>query len=207
MTKTFAFSYISVTWLKSAIIAAVYSFAETNQKFFSWIYCKTLLLATIFMYSYILRVAHAQRIRIVAMLHRDNEDRFSKQTPDCLEDKAAKTLKESKASKTFAIVVGAFVVTWIPLIFYPSIAPWSESWYYEGFEWAKTFSLWNSFLNRYIYITGDIGKRPCKCSKLFSAGHVSLLTSLKSAWKYMEKQHLTTDLLLPLISYKLFHLV
>ena len=151
MTKTFAFSYISVTWLTSAIIAAVYSFPETNQKFFSWIYCKTLLLATIFMYSYILRVAHAQRIRIVAMLHRDNEDRFSKQTPDCLEDKAAKTLKESKAAKTFAIVVGAFVVTWIPLIFYPSIAPWSESWYYEGFEWAKTFSLWNSFLNRYIY--------------------------------------------------------
>ena len=151
MTKTFAFSYISVTWLTSAIIAAVYSFAETNQKCFSWIYCKTLLLATIFMYSYILRVAHAQRIRIVAMLHRDNEDRFSKQTPVCLEDKATKTLKESKAAKTFAIVVGAFVVTWIPLIFYPSIAPWSESWYYEGFEWAKTFSLWNSFLNRYIY--------------------------------------------------------
>ena len=27
------------------------------------------------------------------------------------EDKAAKTLKESKATKTFAIVVGAFVVT------------------------------------------------------------------------------------------------
>ena len=151
MTKTFALSYISVAWLTSAIIAAVYSFAETKQEIFLWIYCMALLLATIFMYSYILRVAHAQRIRIVAMLHRDNEDRFSKQTPDCLEDKAAKTLKESKAAKTFAIVVGAFVVTWIPLIFYPSIAPWSESWYYEGFEWAKTFSLWNSFLNRYIY--------------------------------------------------------
>lgn len=67
------------------------------------------------------------------------------------EDKAAKTLKESKAAKTFAIVVGAFVVTWIPLIFYSAIAPWSESWYYEGFEWAKTFSLWNSSLNHYIY--------------------------------------------------------
>ena len=76
--------FYHVTWLTSAIIAAVYSFPETNQKFFSWIYCKTLLLATIFMYSYILRVAHAQRIRIVAMLHRDNEDRFSKQTPDCV---------------------------------------------------------------------------------------------------------------------------
>ena len=151
MTKTFALSYISVAWLTSAIIAAVYSFAETKKEIFLWIYCMALLLATIFMYSYILRVAHAQRIRIVAMLHRDNEDRFSKQTPDCLEDKAAKTLKERKAAKTFAIVVGAFVVTWIPLIFYSAIAPWSESWYYEGFEWSKTFSLWNSFLNPYIY--------------------------------------------------------
>ena len=52
------------------------------------------------MYSYILRVVHAQRTRIVAMVHRDNEDRFSKQT-----------LKQSKAAKTFAIVVGAFVLT------------------------------------------------------------------------------------------------
>ncbi|XP_022787839.1 melanocortin receptor 3-like [Stylophora pistillata] len=151
MTKKFAFSYISFAWLTSAIIAAVFSFAETNQEIFLGIYCMTLLLATIFMYSYILRVAHAQRIRIIAMVHGENQDRFSKQTPDCLEVKAAKILKERKAARTFSIVVGAFVVTWIPLIFYSAIAPWSESWYYEGFEWAKTFSLWNSFLNPYIY--------------------------------------------------------
>ena len=47
MTKTSAFSYVSVAWLTSAIIATLYSFVETNREIFFWIYCMVQLIAKI----------------------------------------------------------------------------------------------------------------------------------------------------------------
>lgn len=151
VTKKFAFIFIFVAWLISAVFASSYSFFEPSH-FFLLGYCMTLLLATILMYSYIFKVAHAQRKKIVAMRYRDQEDPNPKLSTDNQDErKATKTLKERKAAKTFAIVIGVFVITWIPLLVYPLSISRSKSWFYEGFLWAETFSLWNSSINPYIY--------------------------------------------------------
>ena len=151
ITKRFAFIFIFIAWLISAAIATCYSFFEPSH-FFLLCYCMTLLLATILMYSYIFKVAHAQRQKIIAMRYRDQEDPIQQTTDSQDGRKAAKrTLKERKAAKTFAIVIGVFVIAWIPLLVYPLCVSRSKSWFYEGFLWAETFSLMNSFINPYIY--------------------------------------------------------
>lgn len=150
VTKRFAFIFIFITWLISAAMSTSYSFFEPSHVYLLC-YCMTLLLATILMYSYIVKVAHAQRKKIVAMRYRDKEDQNQQKGDNQDERKAAKTLKERKAAKTFAIVIGVFVVTWIPLLVFPLCVSRSKSWFYEGFLWAETFSLLNSFINPYIY--------------------------------------------------------
>ena len=151
VTEKFAFIFIFVAWLISVAFASCYSFLEPSH-FFLLCYCTILLLATILMYSYIFKVAHAQRKKIVAMRYRDREDPSPELSADKIDErKATKTLKERKAVKTFAIVIGVFVITWIPLLVYPLSVSRSKSWFYEGFLWAETFSLWNSSLNPYIY--------------------------------------------------------
>lgn len=151
LTKRFAFIFIFIAWLLSAAIATSYSFFEPSH-FFLLCYCVTLLLATILMYSYIFKVAHAQRKKIVAMRYRDQEDPNQQTAESQDERKAAKkTLKERKAAKTFAIVIGVFFITWIPLLVLPLCVSRSKSWFYEAFLWAETVSLWNSFINPYIY--------------------------------------------------------
>lgn len=150
VTKTFAFIFIFSAWLMSAAIATSYAFFEPSH-IFLLCYCMTLLLVTILMYSYIFKIAHAQRKRIVAMRYRDEEDPSQRTADNQDERKSVKTLKERKAAKTFAIVIGVFVITWIPLLGYPLSVSRSKSWFFEGFLWAETFSLWNSFINPYIY--------------------------------------------------------
>lgn len=151
VTKRFAFIFIFIAWLISAAISSSYSFFEPSHVYLLC-YCMTLLLATILMYSYIFKVAHAQRKKIVAMRYRDQEDPNQHETGDNQDErKAAKTLKERKAAKTFAIVIGVFVITWIPLLVFPLCVSRSKSWFYEGFLWAETFSVLNSFINPYIY--------------------------------------------------------
>ena len=151
VTKKFAFIFIFFAWLISAVFAASYSVFEPSH-FFLLSYCMALLLATILMYSYIFKVAHAQRKKIVAMRYRDKGYPSSKLCTDNQDErKTTKTLKERKAAKTFAIVVGVFVITWIPLLVFPLSVSKSKRWFFEGFLWAETFSLWNSFINPYIY--------------------------------------------------------
>lgn len=127
-------------------------FIFQTEPFFLLCYCMALLLATILMYSYIFKVAHAQRKKIVAMRYRDQEEQNPELSNDSQDEKkTTKTLTERKAAKTFAIVVGVFVITWIPLLVYPLSVSRSKIWFFEGFLWAETFSLWNSFINPYIY--------------------------------------------------------
>ena len=151
VTKKFAFIFIFVAWLISAVFASSYSFFKPSH-FFLLGYCMALLLATILMYSYIFKVAHAQRKKIVAMRYHDQEERNTELRNDNQDErKTTKTLKERKAAKTFAMVIGVFVITWIPLLVYPLTVSRSKIWFFEGFLWAETFSLWNSFINPYIY--------------------------------------------------------
>lgn len=151
VTKKFAFIFIFVAWLISAVFASSYSFFKPSH-FFLLCYCMALLLATILMYSYIFKVAHAQRKKIVAMRYRDQEEQNPELSNDSQDEKkTTKTLKGRKAAKTFAIVIGVFVITWIPLLVYPLSVSRSKIWFFEGFLWAETFSLWNSFINPYIY--------------------------------------------------------
>lgn len=173
MTKKFAVIFILLAWMTSAAISAAYSFFQPSRVFL-WCYCMILLLATILMYIYIFKVAHAQRNRIVAMRYRDDEE-SSQRTPDSSEERrAAKTLKERKAAKTFAIVIGVFFVTWIPLLIYTAAASkMSKSWY-EGFLWAESFSLWNSFINPYIYFAR---------SRRYRSMALQMLRIKRSQWK------------------------
>ena len=153
LTKKFAFTFIFIAWLISAVMATSYAFFEPNRVFLAC-YCMTLLLATILMYSYILKIAHDQRKRIISMRYQDEEyNQVNQQQPGDtqMKRKYAKTLKGRKAGKTFAIVVGVFLITWIPLLVYTMTASPSKTWFYEGFLWAECFSLWNSFINPYIY--------------------------------------------------------
>ena len=151
VTKKFAFIFIFVAWLISAVFASSYSVFEPSHLFLLG-YCMALLLSTILMYSYIFKVAHAQRKKIVAIRYRDQEDPSPERSADKQhERKTTKTLKERKAVKTFAIVIGVFVIAWIPLLVYPLSVSRSKRWFFEGFIWAETFSLWNSFINPYIY--------------------------------------------------------
>ena len=151
VTKKFAFLFIFIVWLISATFASSYSFFEPSH-FFLLSYCTALLLTTILMYSYIFKVANGQRKKIVAMRYRDHKDQSPERSSYSQEEKKTiKTLKESKAAKTFAIVIGVFVITWIPLLVYPLSVSRSKRWFFEGFLWAETFSLWNSFINPYIY--------------------------------------------------------
>lgn len=86
------------------------------------------------------------------MRYRDQEEQNPELSNDSQDEKkTTKTLKERKAAKTFAIVIGVFVITWIPLLVYPLSVSRSKIWFFEGFLWAETFSLWNSFINPYIY--------------------------------------------------------
>jgi len=149
VTKKFAFLFIFIAWLISAVFASSYSFFEPSH-FFLLGYCMALLLATILMYSYIFKVAHAQRKKIVAVRYREDQSP-ERSNYNQEERKTIKTLKESKAAKTFAIVIGVFVFTWIPLLVYPLSVSTSKRWFFEGFLWAETFSLCNSFINPYIY--------------------------------------------------------
>lgn len=149
ITKNFAFTFITFAWLISAAIATSYSFFKPSHAFLSS-YCLILLLATILMYSYILKIAHEQRKRIQSMRYRDEEHNHETAN-DQVERKSIKTSKERKAVKTFGIVIGVFVITWIPLIAYTLAVSMSKGWFHEGFLWVETFSLWNSFINPYIY--------------------------------------------------------
>ena len=150
VTKKFAFTFISIAWLISAAIATSYAFFEPTHVFL-WCYCLSLLLAVILMYSYILKVAHTQRKRIQSMRYRDEEHQNQQKAETRVERKANKTFKDRKAMKTFAIIIGVFVITWIPLLVYTLIVSKSKSWFHEGFLWVESFSLWNSFINPYIY--------------------------------------------------------
>lgn len=150
MTKKFVFIFIFIAWLVSAGIATSYAFFDANHIFLSC-YCLALLLSTTLMYSYILKVAHKQRKRIVSMRYREEEQQNQQTADNQVERKSVKILKEKKAAKTFAIVIGVFVITWIPLLVYTLAFSKSKSWFYEGFLWAESFSLWNSFINPYVY--------------------------------------------------------
>ena len=154
ITKKFAFTYIPFAWLLSAAIATAYSFFKPDHLFLST-YCLVLLLTTIVMYSYILkianRVAHVQRKRMQTMRYREEGHQNQETENYQVERKFAKIFKERKAVKTFAIVIGVFVITWIPLIVYTIVVSKEDSSFRSGFLWVETFSLWNSFINPFIY--------------------------------------------------------
>lgn len=154
ITKKFASIFIPFTWLLSTAIATSYAIFKPNHLFLST-YCLVLLLTTIVMYSYILkiahRVAHVQRKRMQSMRYREEGNQNQQTENYQVERKFAKTFKKRKAVKTFAIVIGVFVITWIPLIVYTLVVSKNDSSFKRGFLWVETFSLWNSFINPYIY--------------------------------------------------------
>ena len=154
ITKKFAFIFIPFAWLISAAIATSYSFFKPGHLFLST-YCLLLLLTTIVMYSYILRVAHrvvhVQRKRMESIRYREEGLQNQEMENNQVERKFAKIFKERKAVKTFAIVIGVFVITWIPLIVYTLVVSKNERSFKTGFLWVETFSLWNSLINPYIY--------------------------------------------------------
>ena len=60
---------------------------------------------------------------------------------------------ERKAAKTIAIIVGVFLLFWLPFILFSGILgshPTSEK-FLRGFRWVQVVSMCNSAINPYVY--------------------------------------------------------
>lgn len=150
ITKTFAYKFVALAWLISTSMSTCYAFFKTNHVFL-WSYCLLLLVSIILMYSYILKIAQAQRKRLHAIKYTEERHEMRQTKNTDVQGTAYKIMKDRKAVKTFAIVIGVFVVTWTPLLAYTLIVPQTKSWFLEGFLWVGAVSVWNSFINPYIY--------------------------------------------------------
>ena len=150
ITKTFAYKFVALAWFISTSMSTCYAFFDTNHVFL-WSYCLLLLVSIILMYSYILKIALAQRKRLYAIKYREERHQMRQTTNAHVQGTAYKAMKDRKAVKTFGIVIGVFVVTWTPLLAYTLIASQTKSWFLEGFLWVGAISIWNSFINPYIY--------------------------------------------------------
>ena len=111
------------------------------------------LLVTIILYSYILKVAntHWKRILAARYINRRGEAKQNTNNKRIKGQSLKLILKERKAAKVFAIILGVSVITWAPFLIYLFSAPKSSRWFLEGFFVVATISLLNYSINPYIY--------------------------------------------------------
>ena len=149
VTKRVTYAAICVTWSFSFGVSIIQTTLKPEGHYIG-IYCSTLLVVTILVYAFILKTARAQEKK-VAVTQPRGEGTMSEE-----KHRQGKKLRrhqkhERKAARTVAIVIGVFFVCWIPFLAYVLSVSQSKPWFLEGFLWAQTASLCNSFINPYIY--------------------------------------------------------
>ena len=151
LPKRLAAASVFLTWLISTGISTTNIFV--NIHLFLRLYYMALLLVTIILYSYILKVANTHRKMILTArdMNRRGEAKQNANNKWIKGQSLKLILKERKAAKIFAIILGVSVITWAPFLIYLFSAPKSSRWFLEGFFVVATISLLNSSINSYIY--------------------------------------------------------
>ena len=139
MTTNTSYIIITIVWLISLTAGAVVLFAaqEMCSKIILQGYCIVLMLCTMTMYAYIFLIAKRQENKVQAM--------------NLSTTRQLKT--DKKAAKTIFIVVGIYVLCWLPFLLLPAIVSPSKKplLFKKFFHWVHVVLASNSAMNPYVY--------------------------------------------------------
>ena len=140
MCKT-AMCLITIVWIISLAWSVLYVVPTSISYFNLLYYCVFLLVSTLIMYIYIFISAKRQ------------ENRVEVHQPRLHDMSAARQKIEKKATKTIFIVVGLYMLCWLPFLLLPAVVNPSknESEFLKAFPWMQTILACNSSLNPYVY--------------------------------------------------------
>lgn len=141
-TKRKAIIGIGVCWITAAIIDVIILINEENGRYFVWAITTLCLLSTVAMYVHLFCIANKHQNRIVAVQPLESlggHEQRGRQT------------RERKAAKTIALVVGVYILFYLPFLIYVISQNQSDKHFMNGFYWFFSFLLCNSAVNPIIY--------------------------------------------------------
>lgn len=136
VTKRRTMVYIFLSWILAAFVSFVFEYV----KFFyiQSVYCILLILVTISLYIHIFVFA-LKKARQIAALQVSNIKR------------GTNFLRERKSAKTMVIILGVFIVAWVPaVVFYAVVKP-ADPRFPLIQNWMNTIYFANASLNPFIY--------------------------------------------------------
>ena len=144
MTKRRTVYCICLIWLAGAVITSV--FMGLNFVYIQSAYCTLLILVTISLYIHIFLSA-LKKERQIAALQISNAKRTTH------------FLHERKSTKTMAVILGVFVVSWVPaVVFYAVVSP-EDPRFPDIQSWINAIYYLNATLNPFIYCIRSVNFR------------------------------------------------
>jgi len=140
-TKKRAIIAIVVCWITAGLIKVVVAIYPRKGEYFVWAFTFISLIATIAIYLHLFCVANKQQNRIVAV--QPLEQIAGGQQP-------GRQTRERKAAKTIALVVGVYILFYVPFLVY-TISQNRKPDFRLGIYCFFSFRLCNSAVNPYIY--------------------------------------------------------
>ena len=138
-TRTRAMGCVALTWTSGALITGI--FHGLNIVYIQNVLVIFLILVTSFLYIYIFSVA-LKHERKIATMHA--------QVPD-LRRSSSVGVWERKSAKTMAIVLGVYMLCWVPSVVFYSVVR-MDDWIYPRMQfWINSVYYLNAVLDPFIY--------------------------------------------------------
>lgn len=142
-TSKRAIFVISSCWTVSVLVAVAMYFLESQAQYFAWALYVICLLSTILIYIYIFLVAKKQENKIITVQTVQDTN---------LPNRSSQQRQERKAAKTIALVVGVYILFYVPFLAYTiSRSDIKGLDFFIGFYWFYSILLCNSAVNPVIY--------------------------------------------------------
>lgn len=139
-TRLRAKGCVALSWLTGVLVTGV--FFGLKMVYVVNVLIILLMLLTFFLYTYIFSIALKHERKIAATYA---------QHPDLQRSSALRMPWERKSAKTMAIVLGVYMLCWLPsVVFYSVVRP--EDWIYPRMQfWINSVYYLNAVLNPFIY--------------------------------------------------------